>query len=75
MTLGKGASIIEKHYTDKYSRKGVDIMTSIDFKKLKDLIIASKELFKAIPGNKIHSKRRKKYYEICICLCRCYKKY
>ena len=37
--LGKGASIIEKHYTDKYSRKGVDIAASIDFKKLKDLII------------------------------------
>ena len=58
-TLGKGASIIEKHYTDKYSRKGVDIARSIDFKKLKDLIIASKELFKAIPGNKIPPKEEK----------------
>ena len=29
--LGKGVSIIEKHYTDTYQRKGVDIDASIDF--------------------------------------------
>ncbi len=57
--LGKGVSIIEKHYVDKYSRKGVDIAASIDFKKLKDLIEASKKLFKAIPGKKIPPKEER----------------
>ena len=57
--IGKGVSIIEKHYTDKYSRKGVDIAASIDFRKLKDLITASKILFKAIPGNKRPPKEEK----------------
>lgn len=51
--LGMGASIIEKHYIDKKTRKGADIPASIDFNQLKDLINGSKEIFYSIPGKKI----------------------
>lgn len=51
--IAMGASIIEKHYVDKKNRSGVDIPASIDFNQLKELIIGSKEIFKAMPGKKI----------------------
>ena len=50
--LGKGAKIIEKHYIDKYCRKGVDIDATIDFKKLRELIVGSKKIFLSLPGKK-----------------------
>ncbi len=48
--LGKGASIIEKHFIDNKNRKGPDIAASIDKKQLRDLIIGSREIYKSLPG-------------------------
>ena len=51
--LGKGVSIIEKHFVDdKKIRKGPDIAASIDQAQLKELIIGSKEIFLARKGRK-----------------------
>lgn len=51
--LGMGVSIIEKHFVDnKKIRKGPDILASIDYKQLKDLISGSKKIFQALPGSK-----------------------
>ena len=43
--LAKGACIIEKHFTDSKSRKGPDIICSMDPKDLKFLIESSKIIF------------------------------
>ena len=51
--LGKGVSIIEKHFVDdKKIRKAPDIAASIDQAQLKELIIGSKEIFLARKGRK-----------------------
>ena len=60
IALGKGVSIIEKHYTDTYQRKGVDIDASIDFKKLRDLIEGSIKIFQSLPGRKKNQLKKKK---------------
>jgi len=57
--VAKGAKIIEKHYVDRYSRKGVDVAASINFKKLKELIYGSKKIFEALSGNKKPPKEEK----------------
>lgn len=51
--LGKGVSIIEKHFIDSKKRNGPDISASIDQYQLKELIKGSKEIFKSLPGGKI----------------------
>ena len=59
--LGKGVSIIEKHFIDdKKIRKGPDIAASIDQAQLKELIIGSKEIFLARKGKKGMLKEEKK---------------
>ncbi len=58
--LGKGASIIEKHFIDNKNRKGPDISASIDKKQLKDLIIGSREIYKSLPGKVTPVKDEKK---------------
>ena len=51
--LGKGVSIIEKHFIDdKKIRFGPDIKASIDKNQLKELIDGSKEIFYTRKGNK-----------------------
>ena len=52
-SLFYGASIIEKHFTDSYNRKGPDIVCSIDYNDLKNFM----EFLKV---NKINKKNRKK---------------
>ncbi len=58
--LGKGVSIIEKHFIDTKKRKGPDIKASIDKKQLKDLIVGSREIYFSLPGNKKPVKEEKK---------------
>jgi len=47
-----GASILERHFTDKMSRKGPDIECSMDPLALKDLINGSKSIFLSRGGKK-----------------------
>ena len=50
--IALGASIIERHFTDLKSRKGPDIINSMNPKELKDLISSSEEIFKMRNGKK-----------------------
>ena len=47
-----GASILERHFTDHYDRKGPDINCSMDHMALKDLINGSRIIFSARGDNK-----------------------
>ncbi|AXI10439.1 N-acetylneuraminate synthase [Oceanobacillus zhaokaii] len=47
-----GASILERHFTDKKSRKGPDIICSMDKEELNQLISGSKEIYKMRGGRK-----------------------
>lgn len=47
-----GASILERHFTDKKSREGPDIICSMDPEELKQLIIGSTEIYKMRGGRK-----------------------
>ncbi|MEA1893580.1 MAG: N-acetylneuraminate synthase family protein [Campylobacterota bacterium] len=47
-----GASILERHFTDRMDRSGPDIINSMDPIALKELIIGSEELAKMRGGNK-----------------------
>ena len=51
MTLG--ASIVERHFTDIKSRKGPDIICSMDETELHELIQAAEDIKKMLGGNKI----------------------
>ena len=50
--IAKGATIIERHYTDKKSRKGPDIICSMDEHEASDLIKNSLELYTMLGGQK-----------------------
>ena len=50
--IALGASILERHFTDKMSRLGPDIICSMDSKSCKELIDGSMILFKERGGNK-----------------------
>ena len=50
--IALGATIIEKHFTDNRSRKGPDISCSMDIEMCKELIKASKILYKQRGGKK-----------------------
>jgi N-acetylneuraminate synthase len=52
-SIGLGASILEKHFTFDKTWDGPDIPISIDPQELKDLIIGSEAIFKALGGSKI----------------------
>jgi len=47
-----GASVLERHFTDTLSRKGPDIICSMDKKSLKELIEGSEQIFLARGGEK-----------------------
>ena len=47
-----GASIIERHFTDRMDRSGPDIVNSMDPVALKELIIGSEEIWKMRGGKK-----------------------
>ena len=61
--LAKGACIIEKHFTDSKSRKGPDIICSMDPQELKFLVEASKIIFYSNGTNKLISSLEKKTAE------------
>ena len=45
-----GASILEKHFIDKSSRKGPDISASVNTDQMLDLVKGVELIYKAIPG-------------------------
>ena len=47
-----GASILERHFTDRMDRPGPDIVNSMDPVALKELIIGSREIHKMLGGKK-----------------------
>ena len=61
--LAKGACVIEKHFTDTKTRKGPDIVCSMDPKELNFLIKSSKIIFKSNGKNKTISSLEKKTAE------------
>jgi len=61
--LGKGASIIERHFTDSRYRKGPDIQCSMDPAELKLLIDISKEVWIANRNEKQMSEPEKDVYK------------
>ncbi|KEI90375.1 polyhydroxyalkanoate synthesis repressor PhaR [Clostridium botulinum B2 433] len=50
--IALGASVVERHFTDRKDRKGNDIACSMDENELKDLLSASKEVFSMRGGTK-----------------------
>jgi N-acetylneuraminate synthase len=48
--IALGASIIEKHFIDKSSRKGPDISASVDTKQMSELLRGVSLIHKAMPG-------------------------
>lgn len=50
--IALGASIVERHFTDSMYREGPDIICSMDPLKLKELLLASEEVFKMRGGKK-----------------------
>ena len=54
--IAKGATIIERHYTDNKSRKGPDILCSMDEKEARQLVKDSLELFSMLGGEKVATK-------------------
>ena len=50
--IAMGASIVERHFTDKKSRKGPDIICSMDEYELKRLLLAAKEVPLMFGGHK-----------------------
>ena len=63
--MAKGASIIEKHFTDS-KRKGPDIICSMDPKELKFLSESSRVIFYTNGKNKKISKKEKNNRKVCI---------
>ena len=51
--VAKGASILERHFTDDMKRSGPDIICSMDPSSLSDLIRGSKTIFLASGGDKM----------------------
>lgn len=58
--ISMGACLVERHFTDKMDRDGPDIVCSMDEEKLKELLVASKEIHQmkggikeAIPEEKV----------------------
>ncbi len=57
--ISMGAKIIEKHFTDIKSRKGPDIICSMDEKELQKLILFSEKNYQQFQGNKNSIKEEK----------------
>ena len=58
-----GASIIEKHFIDKSSRKGPDITASVNSLQMKDLMRGVSLIHQALPGDITPVKEEKKTAE------------
>ena len=58
--VAMGASIIEKHFTDKSSRLGPDIPASVNTNKMKELLKGINQIYKARPGGIKPVKEEKK---------------
>ena len=58
--MAKGACVIEKHFTDSKSRKGPDIICSMDPEELSQLVESSKIIFNSNGKEKLslHSKKK-----------------
>ena len=54
-----GSSILERHFTDHMSRKGPDIICSMDEQNCAELIINSREIWKMRGGKKVPAKEEK----------------
>ena len=54
-----GASILERHFTDRKDRPGPDIINSMDPIELKELLIGSEEIWKMRGGKKEPAKEEK----------------
>lgn len=50
--IALGASVVERHYTDRMDRQGPDIVCSMDESVLKDLLLAAKEIPQMLGGKK-----------------------
>ena len=60
-SIALGARVIEKHFVDdKSKRKGPDVSCSMDKNELKEMILATKLIFKSIKGKKIPLKEETK---------------
>ena len=58
--IAMGASIIEKHFIDKSSRKGPDVSASVNTKKMLELLKGINLIHKALPGSIKPVQREKK---------------
>lgn len=54
-----GATVLERHFTDKKSRKGPDIICSMTPNELSDLINSTKEIHRMLGGKKEAAKEEK----------------
>ncbi|WP_305862255.1 N-acetylneuraminate synthase family protein [Helicobacter cholecystus] len=50
--IALGASIVERHFTDRKDRRGPDIICSMDEEEARDLILSAKEIFMMRGGRK-----------------------
>jgi|TARA_B100001093_G_C26856223_1_gene1027522 sialic acid synthase SpsE len=57
--IALGASIIERHFTDNYKRKGPDISCSMDINQCKELLEGSNIIFQERGGEKVIIKEEK----------------
>jgi N-acetylneuraminate synthase len=58
-SVGLGASILERHFTDHKNRQGPDIVCSMDEQECADLIIGSEEIWSMRGGTKEPAKEEK----------------
>lgn len=54
--MALGATIVERHFTDVKSRKGPDVICSMDEKELAELLSAAKDIPKMLGGTKAPAK-------------------
>lgn len=50
--MALGAAVVERHYTDRMNRTGPDIVCSMDEERLKELLLAAKEVPQMLGGHK-----------------------
>ena len=50
--MALGAKLVERHYTDKMNRTGPDIVCSMDEERLRELLLASREVPQMLGGHK-----------------------
>lgn len=55
-SVAMGARVLERHFTDDKSRSGPDISCSMDPHELRELVVQSAEVFRALGGSKTPAK-------------------